>query len=35
MGQALDSYSAAGQLWLDLVRGFVYLSAVPAHGFPV
>jgi len=35
MRQALDSYSTAGQLWLDLVRGFVYLSAVPAHSFPV
>jgi len=35
MGQALDGHSAAGELWLDLVRSFVYLSAVPAHGFPV
>jgi hypothetical protein len=35
MGQALDGHSTAGQLGLDLVRGFVYLSAIPAHGFPV
>jgi hypothetical protein len=35
MGQALDGHSPSGQLWLDLVRGFVYLSAVPAHGLSV
>jgi hypothetical protein len=35
MRQALDGHSTAGQLWLDLIRDFVYLSAVPAHGLPV
>jgi hypothetical protein len=35
MGQALDGHSTAGQLWLDLIRGFVYLSAIPAHGLSV
>jgi len=41
MSQALDGHSTTGwlwldlQRWLDLVRGFVYLSAVPAHGLSV